>query len=500
MQVTETSSTGLKRELKVTIPVTELHSRFTARLDELKGQVNIKGFRPGKVPVAHLKRVYGRSVMADVVQETVSESSKKALDERKERAAFTPDIKFTEDQAEIEKVLGGTSDLAFGMTYEIVPAITVAELSHITIERPVAEVPEADIEKSLNNLVTGSATYKPAGDRAAAKGDRVTIDYVGSIDGVEFEGGKGEDAPVVIGAGGFIPGFEEGLTGAKAGEEKTVAATFPDTYGEAKLAGKAASFKVKVKEVAEPELPKVDDEFAKKFGLDSVTELRDALKARLKREYDDAARQKMKRALLDALDEKHSFELPPTLVDSEFNGIWNKVNEELKSAGKTFADEGKTEEGEKAEYRKLAERRVRLGLVLSEIGEANSIKVTDDEMARALSAQASRFPGQEQHVYKFFRENPNQLLSIRAPIYEEKVVTHVLEKVKLADKPMLAEELFKSLVEDEEHNSPFASAVLGGHAHGHDHDHDHDHDHSHDHGHDHAHDHDHGHSHDHKHD
>ena len=170
MQVTETSSTGLKRELKVTIPVTELHSRFTARLDELKGQVNIKGFRPGKVPVAHLKRVYGRSVMADVVQETVSESSKKALDERKERAAFTPDIKFTEDQAEIEKVLGGTSDLAFGMTYEIVPAITVAELSHITIERPVAEVPEADIEKSLSNLVTGSATYKPAEHRAAAKG------------------------------------------------------------------------------------------------------------------------------------------------------------------------------------------------------------------------------------------------------------------------------------------------------------------------------------------
>jgi len=505
MQVTETSSTGLKRELKVTIPVTELHSRFTARLDELKGQVNIKGFRPGKVPVAHLKRVYGRSVMADVVQETVSESSKKALDERKERAAFTPDIKFTEDQAEIEKVLGGTSDLAFGMTYEIVPAIAVTDLAAITVERPVAEVAEADIDKSLANLVTGSATYKPAESRAAVKGDRVTIDFVGSIDGVEFEGGKGEDAPVVIGAGGFIPGFEEGLTGAKAGEERTVAATFPEGYAEAKLAGKAAGFKVKVKEVAEPETPIVNDEFAKRFGLETLPELRDALKSRLKREYDDAARQKMKRALLDALDEKHAFELPPTLVDSEFNAIWNKVNEELKSSGKTFADEGKTEEGEKAEYRKLAERRVRLGLVLSEIGEANGIKVTDDEMARALSAQASRFPGQEQHVYKFFRENPNQLLSIRAPIYEEKVVTHLLEKVKLADKPTSAEELFKSLVEDEEHNHSYAGPALGGHDHEHhDHDHDHhhhDHAHGHDHSHDHDHDHgDHGHKHDHKHD
>jgi trigger factor len=503
MQVTETSSTGLKRELKVTIPLNELHNRFAAKLDEIKGQVNLKGFRPGKVPVAHLKRVYGRSVMADVVQETVSETSKKALDERKERAAFTPEIKFTEDQAEIDKVLGGESDLAFGMTYEIVPAISVADLSAITIERPVAEIPEADVDKSLGKLVQSAATYKSAEHRAAKDGDRVTIDFVGSIDGEEFEGGKGEDAPVVIGAGGFIPGFAEGLTGAKAGEERTIEATFPEGYAEAKLAGRKASFKVKVKEVAEAEKPEVNDEFAKRFGLDSIAELRDALKSRLKREYDDAARQKMKRALLDALDEKHSFELPPSLVESEFNGIWGKVNEELKSTGKTFADEGKTEEGEKAEYRKLAERRVRLGLVLSEIGEANSIKVTDDEMARALSAQASRFPGQEQHVYKFFRENPQQLLSIRAPIYEEKVVTHVLEKVKLEDKPMPAEELFKSLADLDEDDQ--AGLSHAGHDHGH-HDHDHDHGHNHDdghHAHDHKHDHDHGdhgHDHGHKHD
>ena len=507
MQVTETSSNGLKRELKVTIPLAELHDRFSAKLNEIKDQVSIKGFRPGKVPVAHLKRVYGRSVMAEVVQSTVSETSRKALDERNERAAFTPDIKFTEDKAEIDKVLGGQSDLAYGMTYEIVPAITVTDLAGISIDRPVTEVAEADIDKSLANLVEGSTTFKPADGRAAGQGDRVTIDFVGTIDGVAFEGGSGENAPVVIGSQGFIPGFAEGLTGAKAGEERTVAATFPETYAEAKLAGKAASFNIKVKEVAEAEKPAVDAEFAKRFGLESVADLREAMKMRLLREFEDGARQKMKRALLDALDERHAFELPPTLVDSEFNGIWRKLTADLEKAGRTFADEGKTEDGEKADYRKLAERRVRLGLVLSEVGEKNAIKVTDDEMARALSAQAARFPGQEQHVYKFFRENPNQLMSVRAPIYEEKVVAHMLEKVTLTDKPTTAEELFKSLTEDDTRDHDHGLTAPGhdhAHDHGHHDHHGHDHDRSHDHGHDHDKAHtpgpDHGHSTDHSHD
>ena len=488
MQVIETSSNGLKRELKVTIPATELNTRFTAKLNEVKDTVNLKGFRPGKVPVAHLKRMYGRSLMAEVLQTTVTETTQKALDERKERAALTPDIKFTEDQAEIEKVLSGQSDLAFDMSYEIVPSITVAELGDISIERPVTEVAEADIDKSLANLVDGSTAYKPTEGRKAVKGDRVTIDFTGSIDGVEFEGGKGEDAPVVLGSGGFIPGFEDGLIGSEAGEDHTITATFPDPYSEPKLAGKTASFKVKVKEVAEPEKPNVDEDFAKRFGLESVADLRDALKSRMQREYGDAARQHMKRALLDALDARHSFELPPTLVESEFNGIWAKLTEDLKKSNSTFEAQGKTEEGEKAEYRKLAERRVRLGLVLSEIGEKNSIKVTDDELARALAAQASRFPGQEQHVYRYFRENPNQLLRIRAPIYEEKVVTHVLEKVKLTDKPMGVEDLMKVLNADDDEPVHFPG---DGHDHSHDHDHhDHDHDHSH---HDHDHDHDHNH-------
>jgi len=480
MQVIETSSTGLKRELKVTIPASELNNRFNDKLNEVKDTVNLKGFRPGKVPVAHLKRMYGRSLMAEVLQTTVTETTQKALDSRKERAALTPDIKFNEDQAEIEKVLSGQSDLAFDMTYEIVPAITVADLAAISIERPVTEVTEADIEKSMNNLVDGSTAYKVAEGREAEKGDRLTIDFVGSIDGVEFEGGKGADAQVVLGGGGFIPGFEDGLVGAKAGDERVIAATFPADYSEPKLAGKTASFATKIKDVAEPEKPVVDEEFAKRFGLDSLADLRDALKSRMQREYGDAARQHMKRSLLDALDARHSFELPVTLVESEFTGIWNKLTADMAKSGGSFESMGKTEEAEKSDYRKLAERRVRLGLVLSEIGEKNDIKVTDDELARALSAQASRFPGQEQHVYRYFRENPSQLLSIRAPIYEEKVVTHVLEQVTLTDKPMNVEELMKAINDADEDNHVHVPGTE--HDHGHDHDH-HGHDHSHDHKH-----------------
>ena len=476
MQVVETSNQGLKRALKVTIPKGELASRFSAKLEEVKGQVNLKGFRPGKVPVAHLKRVYGKSIMAEVLQTTVTETTQKALDERKERAALTPDIKFTEDQAQIEKMLAGEEDVAFDMTYEVVPKFTVADLSGIAIDKPVAEVSTAEIDKSLGELLKSGTTYLGVFGREAAKGDQVTIDFVGSIDGKEFEGGKGEDAPVVIGSNGFIPGFEEGLIGAKAGDKRTVQATFPEAYGEKSLAGKTASFAVTVKDVAEGTVPEADDEFAKRFGLDSIDDLRTALKDRIKREYDGAARQHMKRSLLDALDGKHAFDLPPTLVESEYDGIWKRFEADMKKSGATFESLGKTEDSEKAEYRKLAERRVRLGLVLSEIGEKAEVKVTDDEMARAVGQQASRFPGQEQHVYRYFRENPSQLLSIRAPIYEEKVVDHILGKVTLNDKPMSPEELMKAMQDEEEDD----------HVHfpgdGHDHDHDgHDNDHGHKH-------------------
>ena len=484
MQVTEARNEGLKRELKVVIDRSELGQLFTKRVDEVKDRVQLKGFRPGKVPTSHLKKVYGRSLMAEVVQSAVTERSREALEARKERPAFQPEIKFSEDEKEIEKVIGGEADLAFTMNFEVLPEIALADLRSVEVERPVASVGDADIDKALERLVDSNLTFETAEGRAAETGDRVTIDFLGKIDGEPFEGGKAEDAPVVIGQGGFIPGFEDGLKGAKAGDERVVEATFPEAYPVPALAGKKAQFEVVVKEVAVPKRPTVDDGFAKNFGMEDLAKLREAMSKRIEQEYGAASRAKAKRALLDALDKAHAFDLPPTLVENEFKEIWGQLTRSLEQAGRTFADEGKSEESVRAEYQKLAARRVRLGLVLSEIGDKNAIKVTDEEMARALAEHVRRFPGQERKAYDYFRKTPGALAQIRAPLYEEKVVSYILELAKVTDKTVPAEELLKA--EDDDGD------LVGGHAH--DQDHDHDHDHSHDH-HDHDH-HHHGHKHD----
>lgn len=492
MQVTETRVEGLQRELKVVVGMGELGERFNTRLGELKDQISIKGFRPGKVPVAHIKRVYGRSVMADVVQKVVVETSEQALKERNERPALQPTITFTEDKSELDRILGGQADLLYTMSFEVLPPVTIADLGGIAIERPVAEVAEDDVQKGLGRLIDRFTDYKDDEGAAASTGDRVTIDFTGRIDGETFEGGTGEGANVVLGQGGFIPGFEEGLEGAKAGEERVVTATFPETYPVKQLAGKQAAFDVKIKAVGKPDRPALDDALARRLGLEGFEQLKESIRERLKDELAGASRLKAKRALLDALDKAHSFELPPTLVENEFSDIWGQVTAGLEKAGRTFADEGKTEEAERAEYRKLAERRVRLGLVLSEIGDKNGIRVGDDELARALSDQARQFPGQQKEVYEFYRRTPGALARLRAPIYEEKVVSHILGQVKLTDKTVTPEELMAEAEEDD--------SLDHGHEHHHDHDHDHhDHEHHHDHDHDHEHDHDHHHGHDHKH-
>lgn len=492
MQITETSNEGLKRQLKVVVGAAELSQLFERRVDEVKGRVSLKGFRPGKVPASYLKKVYGRSLMAEVVQQAVSEHSQKALDERKERPAFRPEVKLAEDATEIENVLAGKGDLAFSMAFEVIPPIAVTELSVITLEREVATPGDAQIDEKVANLAERGTTFETKDDHVAVDGDRIIANYVGKIDGVEFEGGKGEEAPIVLGSGSFIPGFEDGLTGVKAGEERTITVTFPEPYPAAHLAGKTATFDVTVKEVGVPVRPAVDDEFSKRIGFDDLSKLREAIAERLSNEYATIARSKLKRGLLDALDGRHSFELPPTLVENEFKEIWKQVTQSLEQAGKTFADEGKTEEGERAEYRKISERRVRLGLILSEIGESAKVSVTDDELARGLAAQARRFPGQEQHVYKFYRENPAALAQLRAPIFEEKVVDHILARVQLTDKPVTVEDLYKGLEEDD---GLIGAGQVHDHDHGeHDHhDHrDHDHDHHDHHGPDHKH-HDHDH-------
>lgn len=498
MQVTETSADGLKRELKVVIPQGELGQRYASRLDEVKDTVQLKGFRKGKVPLAHVKKLFGRSVMAEVLQQTLEETSRKAISDRKERAAHQPNINLTEDKDEIERVLSGQSDLAFTMSYETLPEINVTDFSALKLEREVADVSEEAIDKAVADIAERSVRHEAEADRAAGDGDRLTIDFAGSVGGEPFEGGKGEDVPLVMGQGGFIPGFAEGLVGAKAGETRTVTVTFPADYPEASLAGKEAVFVVAVKEVAKPIRPELNDEFAKTFGAETFDKLRELVKGRIAAEYENMSRLKLKRQILDGLDEKHDFALPATLVEGEFEGIWKQVTQSLEQAKKTFADEGKTEEEMRAEYRKIAERRVRLGLLIGEIGDKNNIEVSQDELKRALIEQARRYPSQARLVYEYYEKTPGALMELRAPIYEEKVISHILEKVTPVDKKVTVEELLKSPDGADEHAHHHHA-----HDHGHDHDHSHDHDHHHhDHTHDHGtHDHSHDHStHDHSHD
>jgi trigger factor len=472
MNVTVTSTEGLRRELRVVIGADELERRLEARLDELKDRAKLKGFRPGHVPKAHLRKVYGRSVMAEVVQEAVTETSREALTQRQELPAFQPKIALPEDAAEIDKIFDGASDLAYTMSFEVLPKVEIMDLSTLTLERPIADVADADIEKSLERLTQANLRYHPK-EGPAASGDRLTLDFVGKIDGEPFAGGTTEDAQVVLGSSRFIPGFEEGLTGAKAGEERGVDAKFPDNYPEASLAGKQARFEVKIKEVAKPEAPPLDDEFAKSVGLESLDGLREAVKQRLGQDHAQASRQKLKRALLDALDKGHAFELPPTLVDNEFEAVWGQMMHDLEHSKRSFEDDGTTEAKARAEYRDIAARRVRLGLILSEIGTRQQIQVSDDEVNRALLERIRQFPGQERKIYDFYRSNPRMLAELRAPIFEDKVVDYITELAKVTDKKVSAEELYAGEGDDPGH-----------------HDHEH-HDHGHDH-HEHGHDHDHG--------
>jgi trigger factor len=490
MQVTETVSDGLKRQLKVIVPAGELKARADTRLEDLKTKVRLNGFRPGKVPLAHVRKLYGRSVMAEVLEETVGETSSKALEERQERPAFQPAIKLPEDQAAVERIIEGASDLEYTMSFEILPKFGLTDLKSIELEKEIAEPAEEDIQKSLQRLLEANVSYETK-DGPAANGDRLTVDFKGSIDGKPFVGGSGEDAYVVIGSARFIPGFEDQLTGVHAGEKRDMRLTFPADYQAQNLAGKEADFEVTVKEVATPIEAKLDDEFAKSLGLESFEKLKDAVRGQLQKELDGAARNKLKKLLLDALDERHSFELPPSLIEAEFDGIWRNVTRQIEQNKSSFEAEGKTEEKVREEYLKLAERRVRLGLILSEIGNENQIKIADEELRRAMIDRARQFPGQERQVIEFYRKNPNALNELRAPVYEEKVITFALELAQVNEKKVTPAELLQFAAEQEREEAMLAGGEEHDHDHGHDHecgpdcDHDHgDHDH-HDHHHHH---------------
>jgi trigger factor len=448
MQVKETVADGLKHEFQISVSAADLDAKADARLVELKDKVRLNGFRPGKVPVSHLKKIYGRSVMAEAIDQTIRDANTQIFNERGFRLATQPKITMPTEEKAVEEILSGKSDLTYTVAIEVVPAIQLADFKSFTVERPVAEVTDAEVDDAVKRIADQNRTFtpKPEGAKAEA-GDRVMVSFKGTIDGVPFEGGTGENIPVTIGSNTFIPGFEDQLIGIAAGETRTLKVSFPKNYGNAKLAGQAAEFETTASVIEAPQDSVIDDEFAKGLGLESLDKLKDAARDRLAAEFASATRQRVKRTLLDRLDETHRFEAPPSLVEEEFKLMWDSIKSEMEAGGKTFADEGTTEEAAKEEYRKIADRRVRLGLVLSEIGEKNKISVTDDEVSRAIIERARQMPGREKEVWDFYRNNPNALAQLRAPIYEDKVVDFILELATVTEKKVSREELYR---DDEE--------------------------------------------------
>lgn len=441
MQATETLSEGLKREFKVVVPAAELETKLSSELAGLRGRVRINGFRPGKVPVAHLRRLYGQSVMAEVVQNTINEANRKIIEDNSLRLAGEPKVSLPEDKDEIDAIIAARSDLSFSVALEVLPTFELKPLEGVALEREVAEVPESEVDEAIERLAGESRPFSEK-DGEAATGDRVLIDFVGSIDGTPFEGGSSQDIRVEIGSGSFIPGFEEQLVGAKKGEDRTIVTSFPADYQAEHLAGKEASFAVTVKAVEAPGEATIDDELAKTIGFDSLDALKNVIRGSLERDFKAQSRRKVKKKLLDALDTQYDFALPPSLVDQEFSGVWQQVLNDLKQSGRTFEDEGTTEEEAKADYRRIAERRVRLGLVLAEVGDRAGVSVTDDEVSRGVVERARQFPGQEKAVWDFYSKNPQALAEIRAPIFEEKVVDHLLAQATVTDRTVTREELF----------------------------------------------------------
>lgn len=448
MQLTETLSEGLKRQFKVVVEAKDLEDRLNSELSSLQAKVRINGFRPGKVPAAHLKRLYGKSVMAEVVQNAVSEANKRIVEENQLKLAMEPQIDFPEDKDLIERVMEAKADLSFGVNVEVLPRIELQDHSGISVTREVVEIEDREVDAAIERMASQNRPYADKGEAAAETGDRVTIDFVGSIDGENFEGGAGSDTELVLGSGSFIPGFEDQLVGVKAGDQKTVEVTFPEGYQAAHLAGRPAQFAVTVKAVGAPGELQIDDELAKKFGMESLDKLKDAIRKSLGDELEDVSRTKVKRQLLDALDGKYAFDLPPSLVEQEFATVWGQVKQDIEARKTTFEAEGSTEEEAQAEYRRIAQRRVRLGLVLAEIGEKAGVKITDEEVGQALVMRARQFPGQEKQVWDFYRNNPQALAEIRAPIFEDKVIDSILTSVNVTDKTVTREELLK--VEEDE--------------------------------------------------
>jgi trigger factor len=442
MQIVEKSVEGLSRVYGVTVPAALLAEKVEARIAEITPTLNLKGFRPGKVPTGHVRRLFGKSLMSEIVEQTINETTQKVLSDNNLRPAGEPDLR---PEGDIQDVVEGRSDLAYEIALEVIPEFVPADFSEISLKRPIYEPTEEEVGEALAELAESSKTYEPRkGKTVKSKdGDQLLIDFLGRVDGEAFEGGGAEDATLTLGSGQFIPGFEEQLLGSKPGDEVLVKVTFPAEYQAAQLAGKDAEFTVQVKEVRAPKASKVDDALAERLGIENLEKLKELLRSNLQSQFASATRFKLKRALLDILDEKHDFLLPPRMVEAEFSQIWEQVQQDKTAGGLPPEDADKSDDQLQVEYRKIAERRVRLGLVLAEVGRINNVQVTEQELAEAMRAEAMRYGPQAQQIFDFLRQNPSAQSQIRAPIFEEKVVDLIVSRAKVEDEKVSKEDLLR---------------------------------------------------------
>lgn len=442
MQVSETLSEGLKREYKVVVEAADMEAKVSDRLTDLAKEAQMPGFRPGKVPVKILRRTYGRQILGEVLEQTVNEATTETLEKHELKPAMQPKI-------EVVSFDEG-ADLEYTIKIEVMPEFEPMDFATLSLERVVAEISGQEIDERVTSLAQQFKEFTEGAEgQAAQDGDTVVMDFKGSVDGELFEGGTAEEHSLELGSNTFIPGFEEQLVGVKKGEELTVKVSFPEDYQAEHLAGKEAEFAVAVREVKVPLPVAVDDALAEKLGLENLAALKDAVREQSEKDYADVSRTRLKRKLLDALAENHDFEVPPSLVDSEFEQIWGQVEADLKRQDKTIADLDKPEDEARAEYQSIAVRRVRLGLLLSQVGNANNLTVNQDEVNRAMAEQAQRFPGQEQQIFEFYQSNPEMRAQLEAPILEDKVVDFILEMATVSESKVSVEELVRDVDEDE---------------------------------------------------
>ena len=438
MQVTETLSEGLKRGFEIIVPSATIEDRRTAKLGEIGRQLKLPGFRPGKVPDRVLRQRYGTAVMADVLEESVNEATQQVLSDRGLRPATQPKV----DVKSLPEATDTPADLAFSVEVELLPDITPPDFANLSLTRLKAEPPADGIDRALADIAARQKTFTPVEEaRPAAAGETLTVDYTGRVDGEAFVGGAGTDVDIEVNGPNFIPGFTEQLVGMSPGETKTIDVTFPEDYGSKALAGKLAQFEIVAKTLKTAAVAEIDDALAEKIGFDTLEELRAALSRQMQREFDGMSRMRLKRDLLDALSKQADFPVPSSMLEGEFNQIWSRIEADQKAGKLDEDDQGKDEATLKAEYGAIAERRVRLGLLLAEIGRAQGVQVTAEELTRAMRAEAAKYSGQEAQVMEFFRKNPEASESLRGPIFEDKVVDYILDQATVSEREVTPEEL-----------------------------------------------------------